>query len=78
MGSLIPAYDLGATIRAAVLDELATGQQRDRELRGKALRLASPKDRDEAVFYGIMPPITHMRAGLSAIIPTVHATLSPR
>jgi hypothetical protein len=47
-----------------VLDEFATGQQRDRELSGKALRLPSPDDRDDAVFYGIMPPITHMLSWL--------------
>jgi hypothetical protein len=47
-----------------VLDEFATGQQGDRGLSGKALRLASPDDRDDVVFYGTMPPITHMLSWL--------------
>ena len=60
IGSLIPVDDLGPTIRQAVLDEFATGQQLDRQIAGKTLRLASPADHDDAVFYGIMPSIAHM------------------
>jgi hypothetical protein len=60
MGSLIPAYDLGTTVRLAVVDEFATGQQLHRETGDKTLRLASSGGDDDAVFYGIMPPVTHM------------------
>lgn len=60
IGSLIPVDDLGPTIRQAVLDEFATGQQLDRQIAGRTLRVADPADRDDAVFYGIMPSIARM------------------
>lgn len=59
-GSLIPAYDLGTTVRHAVLDEFATGQQLHHQTGDKTLRLADSTDQDDAVFFGIAPPVTHI------------------
>lgn len=58
--SLIPMHDLGTTIALAVLDEFATSQRLHRVTGDKKLHLASPDDSDDAVFYGILPPVTRM------------------
>jgi hypothetical protein len=57
---IIPTDDLAKTIEIAVMDELATGQQLDRAVRGRELHLVSADDADEGAFYGIMPGVARM------------------
>jgi hypothetical protein len=59
--SLVPLNALAATIRHAVLDELATGQRLDRSIQGRELRVAGPAEAEPSCgFYGIAPSIVEM------------------
>ena len=60
VGSLIPVHDLATTIRAAVLDQLTTGQQLHRSISDQSLRLANSADHDDAPRYGIIAPVAPM------------------
>ncbi len=51
-GQIVPTSDLAITIRHAVLDELAEGQQLHQDV--------SEDSNDEAAFYGITPPVIRM------------------
>jgi len=83
LDSLVPLDALSSTVRHAVLDEFATGQQLDRDLdRGRHpdqyrhLSVAGPIAEDRAIpsggadFYGITPPVARMLDWLIRHSPT--------
>jgi len=56
---IVPITDLAITIRHAVLDEFASGQDLDRRIAARATNGDAAR-RDEATFYGIVPYVARM------------------